>query len=94
MKAGIHPNYKKATVKCACGNEFETGSVKELSVLKLVLNAIHSIQDVKNSLKLAVVLIDSTKNTVLNKKVEATNRQVFNYACFLMFSLLAQINFL
>ena len=30
MKAAIHPNYKKATVKCACGNEFETGSVKEL----------------------------------------------------------------
>ena len=29
MKAGIHPNYKKANVKCACGNEFETGSVKE-----------------------------------------------------------------
>ncbi|AGE65314.1 ribosomal protein L31 [Bacillus subtilis] len=29
MKAGIHPNFKKATVKCACGNEFETGSVKE-----------------------------------------------------------------
>ena len=30
MKAGIHPKYFKATVKCACGNEFETGSVKEL----------------------------------------------------------------
>lgn len=29
MKAGIHPEFKKATVKCACGNEFETGSVKE-----------------------------------------------------------------
>lgn len=29
MKAGIHPKYFKATVKCACGNEFETGSVKE-----------------------------------------------------------------
>lgn len=29
MKAGIHPNYNKITVKCACGNEFETGSVKE-----------------------------------------------------------------
>lgn len=29
MKAGIHPNYFKATVKCACGNEFVTGSVKE-----------------------------------------------------------------
>lgn len=30
MKAGIHPNYKTATVKCSCGNEFETASVKEL----------------------------------------------------------------
>ena len=29
MKTGIHPNYKRATVKCACGNEFVTGSVKE-----------------------------------------------------------------
>ena len=29
MKQGIHPNYKTATVKCACGNEFETCSVKE-----------------------------------------------------------------
>ena len=24
MKKGIHPEYKKATVKCACGNSFET----------------------------------------------------------------------
>ncbi|MBS3994455.1 MAG: 50S ribosomal protein L31 [Alkaliphilus sp.] len=30
MKEGIHPNYKTSTVKCACGNTFETGSVKEL----------------------------------------------------------------
>ena len=28
MKAGIHPESKRAIVKCACGNEFETGSVK------------------------------------------------------------------
>ncbi len=28
MKEGIHPNYGKATVTCACGNTFETGSVK------------------------------------------------------------------
>ena len=27
MKKGIHPDYKKAVVKCACGNTFETGSV-------------------------------------------------------------------
>lgn len=28
MKEGIHPNYTVTSVKCACGNEFETGSVK------------------------------------------------------------------
>lgn len=29
MKKGIHPDYKKINVRCACGNEFETGSVKD-----------------------------------------------------------------
>ncbi|MFZ5968864.1 MAG: 50S ribosomal protein L31 [Bacillota bacterium] len=29
MKQGIHPDYKKSVVRCACGNTFETGSVKE-----------------------------------------------------------------
>ena len=29
MKEGIHPEYKKATVKCACGATFETRSTKE-----------------------------------------------------------------
>ena len=29
MKQGIHPDYKKCTVRCACGETFETGSVKE-----------------------------------------------------------------
>lgn len=29
MKEAIHPDYKKSVVKCACGNTFETGSVKE-----------------------------------------------------------------
>lgn len=29
MKEGIHPNYGKCTVTCACGNTFETGSVKD-----------------------------------------------------------------
>ena len=28
MKEGIHPKYQKATVRCACGATFETGSVK------------------------------------------------------------------
>ena len=29
MKAGIHPEYKQTTIKCACGNVIETGSTKE-----------------------------------------------------------------
>ncbi len=28
MKAGIHPKYQKASVHCACGNAFETSSIK------------------------------------------------------------------
>jgi large subunit ribosomal protein L31 len=33
MKKGIHPEYYRTTVHCACGNEFETGStVKEINV--------------------------------------------------------------
>lgn len=28
MKEKIHPNYVKATVQCACGNTFETGSTR------------------------------------------------------------------
>lgn len=29
MKQGIHPDYKRMTVHCACGNTFESGSVKD-----------------------------------------------------------------
>ena len=29
MKEGIHPNYRKAVVRCACGETFETSSTKE-----------------------------------------------------------------
>ncbi len=28
MKKGIHPNYVKAMIKCACGNVIETRSTK------------------------------------------------------------------
>jgi large subunit ribosomal protein L31 len=28
MREGIHPNYEVATVKCACGETFETRSTK------------------------------------------------------------------
>lgn len=29
MKRGIHPEYHKAVIKCACGEVFETGSTKK-----------------------------------------------------------------
>ncbi|MFW6127214.1 MAG: 50S ribosomal protein L31 [Thermodesulfobacteriota bacterium] len=29
MKKDIHPQYGRTTVRCACGNEFETGSTAE-----------------------------------------------------------------
>jgi large subunit ribosomal protein L31 len=29
MKEAIHPKYEKSTVKCACGETFETGSTKK-----------------------------------------------------------------
>jgi large subunit ribosomal protein L31 len=29
MKNDIHPNYMETTVRCACGNEFVTGSTKD-----------------------------------------------------------------
>ena len=28
MKEGLHPNYEEVTVKCACGETFETRSTK------------------------------------------------------------------
>lgn len=28
MREGIHPDYKEAVVKCACGQTFTTGSTK------------------------------------------------------------------
>ena len=29
MKSEIHPEYHNAIVRCACGNEFESGSTKK-----------------------------------------------------------------
>ena len=29
MKTGIHPNYEKTTINCACGATYEVGSTKK-----------------------------------------------------------------
>ncbi|NLN46728.1 MAG: 50S ribosomal protein L31 [Clostridiaceae bacterium] len=35
MKDGIHPKYGNTTVRCACGETFETGSVRENLVVDI-----------------------------------------------------------
>jgi large subunit ribosomal protein L31 len=38
MKADIHPKYEAATVRCACGNEFNTRSTQALIKLDICSN--------------------------------------------------------
>lgn len=35
MKTAIHPDYHKVTVKCACGNEFESYSTIDGDVINV-----------------------------------------------------------
>ena len=35
MKAELHPNYKIVTVQCACGETFQTGTTKNVDVVKV-----------------------------------------------------------
>ena len=42
MKENLHPDYHKVTVKCACGNTFETGSTKDGDTMKVdICNKCH-----------------------------------------------------
>jgi large subunit ribosomal protein L31 len=38
MKKGIHPNSVEATVSCACGNSFQTRSIKPLLKIDVCSN--------------------------------------------------------
>ena len=40
-KQGIHPNYKATTVKCACGNTFETRSTNKGDIVLEICSACH-----------------------------------------------------
>ena len=35
MKENIHPNYHEATVTCACGNTFVTGTTKDATEIRV-----------------------------------------------------------
>ncbi|MGD8190371.1 50S ribosomal protein L31 [Brevibacillus ginsengisoli] len=38
MKQGIHPKYNLVNVTCACGNVFESGSVKQTLKVEICSN--------------------------------------------------------
>ena len=38
MQTGIHPKYESATVRCACGNEFQTRSTVQLIKVDMCSN--------------------------------------------------------
>ena len=40
-KAGIHPQYDTITVKCACGNHFETRSTHKGDIVLEICSACH-----------------------------------------------------
>lgn len=83
MKAGIHPNFKKATVKCACGNEFETGSVKE-EVRVEICSECHPFYTGRQKFASADGRVDRfNKNTVLSNN-RFLNRQAAVLPVFIL----------
>ena len=70
MKNGIHPDYKKTTIKCVCGNEIETGSVVD-NITVEICNHCHPFYTGQQKivlLKLVVVL-----NNLTNVTAKKTN---------------------
>jgi large subunit ribosomal protein L31 len=50
MKADIHPDYKTITVKCSCGNSFETRSTVGRNLQVEVCSACHPFYTGKQKL--------------------------------------------
>ena len=74
MKAGIHPDYKVATVTCSCGNTFETGSVKE-DIRVEVCSECHPFYTGRQKFaQRTAVSTASTKNMVSKKKAAKKKR--------------------
>ena len=80
VKEGIHPNYGKAVVTCACGNTFETGStVPELRVE--ICSKCHPFNSVR---RLLAVVLNSLINVTVKKAKQLNNsRQAVGRAAML-----------
>ena len=50
MKQGIHPNYHEATVVCACGATFKTGTTKDTDIIKVeICNKCHPYNSLRSN---------------------------------------------
>ena len=65
MKKGIHPEYYEATVKCACGNTFKTGSTKEELRVEICSECHPFFTGRQKLLNVVDVLKNSRKNMAL-----------------------------
>jgi len=69
MKKDIHPKYEKATISCACGNSFETGSTKKDMKVE-ICSACHPLFTGKQK------IIDTAGRVErFNKKYNLTNNE-------------------
>jgi large subunit ribosomal protein L31 len=50
VKPKVHPKYEKATIKCACGNEFETRSTLTGTINVEICSACHPFYTGKQKL--------------------------------------------
>ena len=66
MKAGIHPDYKPTTIRCACGNVIETGSTKQ-NITVEICSKCHPFYTGKQKLVDTSVWISSTRSTASSK---------------------------
>jgi large subunit ribosomal protein L31 len=67
MKKGIHPKYDKCSVKCVCGNEFETRStISQINVE--VCSACHPIYTGKKKVVDSTGRVDRYKKMLDQKK--------------------------
>jgi large subunit ribosomal protein L31 len=74
MKAAIHPQYYEATVKCACGNKWKTGSTMPEITVEICSNC-HPFYTGKEKLLDARGMVDKFKKR-MTKSEDAIKAKV------------------
>ena len=68
MKEGLHPNYEVVTVKCACGETFETRSTKSGEIRVDICSKCHPFFTGKQKFVDAGGRVDKFKKRLNNVK--------------------------